>query len=1007
MPAFLFTDIEGSTRLWEEHPEEMRSALAEHDAILRSAVEDNSGSVVKTTGDGMLAVFPTAAAALAGSLDAQVALDARTWGAVPIRVRMGVHLGDSEERAGDYFGPAVNRTARIMAAGHGGQILVSEVAVAAAGGALPQGLELLDLGFHRLKDLTLPEHLLQLVHPGLQQVFPPLVTLDARPNNLPTQVSEFFGRERELAALESMLAEPNVRLVTLSGPGGSGKTRLAIQAAAEMLDRFRDGVYFVDISTERQPKAVYEAMVRALGITAADGEALQTLTARLRDREMLVVLDNFEQVTAAGPGIVAVLQTCPALTVLVTSREALRVRGERVFPVPPLGLPAEDASVSEMASSEAVQLFTDRARAVKPDFELNEDNLPVVAEICARLDGLPLAIELAAARLSFFSPSELLARLGQRLDIIGAGSRDLPERQRTLIDTIDWSYDLLTVDECRLFELMSVFTTGDLPAVEEVAAALGYQEPLETLASLVDKSLVRSTDDGAGRRFSMLRTIREYAGSRLAADPGREGLARSAHAVFFTNRAHQLRSGLQGSMRQATLSQLDVDNGNLRSAWAYWVENGDLENLYLLLDGLWALLEAKGWYHTAIDLAGDLLELISTKEPSPEQVAEEMTLRTSLARALMAVYGWGPEVEETFQRIASAQAETEASAVQRLPVLRALSTYYLNLMQYEKTAEIGRQMIDLARAEGDEVMEIEGLVVTGASTLFAGNLADGLTLLDGAIARFDPTRHAPGRYRLGPSSAVVAGFTAGLMRWWIGELSRARAQVTAAMDLARVIDHPYSLAYALYHYGFFSFLSHSYDRARECASDLAALAHHHEYRVWGALAEVLDGVALTALGDTTEGFSKTETGVVLYQGLNTPPVFWPLVLGLRAFATLATGDTERALELVDQAIDLVGGPSSGANPEFGIIRGDILAARREPARADAAQAYRTAADSAGAVGLELTRLQALTRLVSLQRTGGTPGDATGELATVYGTFTDGLDELDLAIARDLLGLTAT
>ncbi len=633
--------------------------------------------------------------------------------------------------------------------------------------------------------------------------------------------------------------------------------------------------------------------------------------------------------------------------------------------------------------------------------------MTTVAEICARLDGLPLAIELAAARLNVFSPSELLERLGNRLDLIGGGSRDLPERQRTLHNTIDWSYDLLDEVERQVFELMSLFTTAQLITVESVAKALDLPDPLGPLASLVDKSLVRSEESGETRRFSMLRTIREYASSRLAEDPPREAAARRAHAEVFTALAHELRSGLSGSQRQRTLAQLEADNGNLRSAWHHWVGIGDLENLYLLLDGLWALLDAKGWYHTAIELAGDLLHLISTKEPSSELAAEEMTLRTSLARALMAVYGWGPEVEETFHRIAADLEEVEASAVQRFPVLRALSSYYLNLTRFEMGAEIGRQILELAAAEGDPAMEIEGLVVSGTSRMFMGNLAEGLAMLDETIARFDPSIHGSSRYRLGPSPGVVAGFAAGLTRWQMGELERARVHVTEALDLARSLGHPISLAYALYHFGFFSFNSHHFDATRTCAAELAAVARKNEYPIWQALAEVLDGVALTGLGHTEEGFKKTETGIVLYQSLSTPPVFWPMILGLRAISMAAAGDPVRALSLVEEAIELSGGIESGANLELAIFRGDILGLLPDPDVDRIAESYELAAGTAEQVGFRTTHLQALNRLVQLNRSIGRDPDGAEELLAIYGTFTDGLDELDLAIARDLLGLTAT
>ena len=344
MTVFLFTDLEGSTRLWETHPTEMAAALARHDALLLEAVTSSGGTVVKTTGDGLMAVFATVADCVTACLTAQRRLGVETWATTaPLRVRMGVNAGDAEARDGDFHGTAVNRAARIMAVGHGGQVLLSGAAAALVDGSLPAGASLLDLGIHRLKDLTEPEHLYQLSHPDVAGTFPPLASLDARPNNLPMQVSEFFGREEELASIRSMMAKPGTRLVTLTGPGGTGKTRLALQVGADLVERYRDGVFFVDLSSERQPDGAFEAIAREMGLASAgEGATLQVLKSKLRDREQLVILDNFEQVTEAAPGVAELLEHCPRLVALVTSRQALRVRGEQVFPVPPLTVPDPD-----------------------------------------------------------------------------------------------------------------------------------------------------------------------------------------------------------------------------------------------------------------------------------------------------------------------------------------------------------------------------------------------------------------------------------------------------------------------------------------------------------------------------------------------------------------------------------------------------------------------------------------------------------------------------------------
>src|SRR5215208_7165727 len=443
--TFVFADLESSTRLWDRFPDAMKDAMERHDEILRDAVDGAGGRVIKITGDGLMAVFSSPSTAATAALEAQRALQREPWAETgPLRVRMGIHVGVAQQRAADFYGPPVNRTARIMAAAHGGQVLFSADAARLAD-ELPAGAGLRDLGEHRLKDLAQPEHIFQLTHPSLVTDLPPLATLSERPNNLPTQTSEFLGREIQLSAIRDLLDADRLRLLTLTGPGGIGKTRLALQAAANQIDRFEDGVFFVDLSPVRDREAVFQAAVGAVGVSASTDEPpLAVLKEALRGRRLLLVLDNFEQVIEAVDGVSELLQHCPELKALVTSREALRVRGEHLFPVPPLALPDGGETAAELlAEYDAIRLFVERAREVQPDFALTDENAAAVAEICARLDGLPLAIELAAATLTLFSPEELLHRLDRRLDVLRGGPRDLPARQQTLRGMIEWSHDLL------------------------------------------------------------------------------------------------------------------------------------------------------------------------------------------------------------------------------------------------------------------------------------------------------------------------------------------------------------------------------------------------------------------------------------------------------------------------------------------------------------------------------------------------------------------------------------
>jgi predicted ATPase/class 3 adenylate cyclase len=1004
MQSFLFTDIEGSTRLWEEHGQDMAVALARHDLILHTAIDEAGGKVLKTTGDGLIALFDSVPETVSAAVRTQKDLRAEAWSLTgPIRVRMGIHTGDPESRDGDYFGPAMNRAARIMAAGHGGQVLLSGVAAAELEGRLPDGITLRDLGNHRLKDLTLPEHLYQLLHHDLRSDFPPPVTLDARPHNLPQQATEFLGRGDELAAIGVMLEAPSTRLLTIAGPGGAGKTRLGLQVAAEWLDRFRDGVFFVDLSAERQPEAVFEAIVHALDLPmSGTGDALQTLKVRLRDMEMMLVLDNLEQVTAAGTGISELLQQVPGLKVIVTSRETLRVRAEHVFPVPPLSLPHPRDPAERIGESESVQLFVERAKAVRPEFAFGEQNAGVIAEICLRLDGLPLAIELAAARLNVFTAADLLDRLRERLDVLGAGGRDLPDRQRTLWGAIGWSYELLDDPERALFELMSVFSPTGLEAVEAVAGTT-FDHPLDldTLGSLVDKSLIRSEQSGVTQRFSMLLMINEYAAAKLAEDPKREETVRRAHALYFSELAAREQERIGGQERESAISRLAGEIDNLRTAWRYWVDHADLERLLVMIDALWALHESRGAYQTAVDLATDTLAILETRERTPELAAEELVLRSSLARALMAVRGYGPEVEQAF-KAALEISEITGTAAQRFPVLRALATYYMSIARFEEGKEYGRKLLELGETEGNHSMLVEGHYVYGVGSAFTGDLETGLPHIDRAIELHDTRAQDLTRFRLGPNTGVVARVASGLILWQCGGLERAITRVGEALEVAREIDHPYSISYALHHNALLALLR---GRLEDCighARELAEVSELNDYMVWRTLATVTEGVARSGLGETEVGLAMTETGIHLYQGLTAPPVFWPNLLALRGLVHGAAGRPAEGLALIEEAIGIVG-PEDTTAAEFETNRGDLLRMLPEPEPDRAETAYRAAARIAGAGGLHLVELQALTRLVDLRREMGRAPDGSEELAAVYGGFTEGLDERDLVAARALLG----
>lgn len=575
--TFLFTDIEGSTRLWEDHAEPMRRSLGRHDALLREIFLRNRGYVFKTVGDAFCVAFDAAPDAAAAALEGQIALRREAW-EVPggIRVRMALHSGIAEERDGDYFGPTLNRAARLLSLGAGGQTILSLVTAELVRDHLPRQSSLLGLGCRRLKDLLRPEDVFQLDHPEIPSQFPPLKSLDDIPNNLPLQPTPFIGRERELEAARSLLAGDGVRLVTLTGIGGAGKTRLALQAAADAIDSFPDGAFFVDLAPLRDPRFFHAAVSRAVGIRDSEKDgAADALKAALRDKRLLLVLDNFEQVMAAAPLVTDLLAGCPRLKAIVTSREAVHARGEHVLPVPPLPVPASGGSLSlaALCQYEAVALFIQRACAVHPDFRVTNGNAPAVAQICSRLDGLPLAIELAAARIAVLSPEGLLKRLDDRLRILTGGFTDLPARQRTLRAAIDWSYDLLSAGEQALFRRLAVFEDSFcMEAAESVCAAKACPDVLEGLSSLAAKSMLGREETERETWFRMLAVVRDYAREKLDADPEREEV-RGAHARFHRAMAAEAEAGMRGTERTLWMDRLERSHADLRASLEFLLDH--------------------------------------------------------------------------------------------------------------------------------------------------------------------------------------------------------------------------------------------------------------------------------------------------------------------------------------------------------------------------------------------------------------------------------------------------
>ncbi len=577
LTTIMFTDIEGSTRMWEKDGATMSLALAVHDTLSRAAVGENGGTVVKMIGDGMYAVFPDAVSGLRAAVTMQHSLaDAAVTHGLTLRIRCGIHVGMVERRDGDVFGAPVNRAARIQGAAHGGQVLVSQALHDNVGDRLPADFELRDLGAVRLRDLGAAESLFQLVHPQLRHEFPALRSLEATPNNLPQQLTSFVGRERELAEAKRLLGE--TRLLTLLGMGGHGKTRLSLQIAADMLEEFSDGVWFLDLAPIRDPGLVPGETAQILGIQEEPGKPLmQTLCAHIKKHKALFVIDNCEHLMDASAQLAnALLRAGPDVRIIATTREALHVPGEQTFPVLPLSVPDRKAGLEHLLRSDAVQLFVERARLHRPDFALSERNASAVAELIARLEGIPLALELAAARVRSMAIDDINARLKDRFKLLTGGSRVALERQQTLRALVQWSYDLLQPNEMTLLDRLSVFSGGfDLTAAEAVGGAepLDPYDVVDLVASLVEKSLVLIEQSDDGTRYGMLETIREFSQERLYSGDEFQATAKR-HCDYFFELAKTAREQLQGAEQAEWTQRLEVELDNIRAAIALALAGG-------------------------------------------------------------------------------------------------------------------------------------------------------------------------------------------------------------------------------------------------------------------------------------------------------------------------------------------------------------------------------------------------------------------------------------------------
>ena len=688
--TFLFTDIEGSSQLWERDAEQVSVALARHDFLLRKAVESCRGRVVKMSGDGLHAAFDDPLNAVRAALAIQLALaDPAATNGLSLRTRCGLHIGTVEHRDNDYFGTAVNRAARIMAAAHGGQILLSQAVVNLVHDRLDARSALRDLGSVRLRDLASPEHVYQLLHPELRQNFPALRSLERTPNNLPRQVTSFVGRQHEMSEARRLLTR--TRLLTLVGVAGIGKTRLALQLAADVIDEYSDGVWFADLAQITDPSLVVPVVAQALAVQEQPGRPLaQVLRTHLGPLRLLLILDNCEHVIEACAHLVSsIVQTSAQVRIVATSREALRISGEQTYVLPSLSLPRSVDDAQAIGSSDAVQLFIERARLRRPDFALGERTSPVVAEICNRLDGMPLALELAAAQLELMTVEKIAERLDDRFRLLTGGSRTALPRQQTLRALIDWSYGLLHPLEATLFARLSVLAGGwTLEAAEVVGAggALTREQVLDPMASLVQKSLV--VIDEQDDRYHMLHSIRHYALERLH-DLGEESEVRGRMVDHYLSLVETAEPFLrERSEEEAWLHRLDLDYENIKIALA------------------WSLTEHLPGYSA---------------------------LR--FCAALINFWGVRGQWREGRKYCADSLAEdvADAPAELRAKVLRTRAVMAFLLGEFDEAQGSFEQALSIGRSIGNRAMEAAALNMLGAIVRGRGDLVAAQTLYQEAI----------------------------------------------------------------------------------------------------------------------------------------------------------------------------------------------------------------------------------------------------------------------------------
>ena len=917
--TFLFTDIEGSTQLLQRTGERYPELLDEHRRLLEDAFARHGGNVVGTEGDSFFVCFTRASEAIAAAIDGQLALSAHAWPPdTEIRVRMGIHTGEAALRDGDYVGLAVHEAARVSSAAHGGQILITS-ATAQVAGVMPADVAAQNLGPHRLKDLEEPIPLLQLIHPRLRREFPPPRSLDARPNNLPVDLSRFIGREHEIAQMLDAITQS--RLVTVTGAGGIGKTRLAVEVARELLDRFADGTWFVDLASLTDTQLVGDAIATAMGIRL-DGDrssdAVEIIVDHVRTKRVLVVLDNCEHlVEPCALAAETLLQRCPELHVLATSREPLGLAGEMTWRVPSLAQPTDTDPPDVITAADSVQLFVDRARAARHDFELGASDVPAIARICARLDGIPLAIELAAARARSLTCSAIAERLDDRFRLLVGGSRTALPRQRTLEALVDWSYDLLDEDERSVLRRLSIFSGSfSLEGAEAVCPGPGLQpaDVLDRIEALLDKSLVQL--EGRSGRYRLLETVREYARHKML-DAGEADQVRERHLTFYVDLVgRKWRDVLWGPAVRETIALFEEEHDNIRGAceyateahpalavrltgvlgWFWWIRGYLAEGRRRLKDAL----DAHGRL-ASHDLAAALATHAFLAQLEPDLVAVEASAR----EAVTMIDRLGP---------------TDETAWAKPWALASLGAALNARDDADAAVRACRDGLEDAHAHGERLAEGRCLQELAHSALMREDYTGALELAEEALVIVRELPSDIGVVRILASIAAIAGR--------VGDRQRALAAMDEGLETARRIDDRIGVTGTLMARVLDALNHGEFTEALEYATEAVDFA-----RRWGDTSFILSvlnyaGYAAIGLHDFARAADALDEAIAI--GRASAPAALPNVLHSKAELAIAVDDLDQADALLAEAVAAFEAretPSKSGMFSVEISRGHVAARR--------------------------------------------------------------------------------